>query len=317
MNYSDLRSEIEAAPVITIYRHTNPDCDAVGSQFGLKNWIQENYPDKEVYACGHDQPDQGVWPRSDEVKNETIISSLAIVLDTGNTARIDDQRYVNARRIVKVDHHPDRESYGDASLVNETAAATCQILACFMKECTEQSVSLKTAEFLYCGILTDTLNFTTSNTTADTLLAAGYLCQFGVRIPMLARSLFDKSLNGFRFSAYVRNNVEMYGNGIAYEILSEEVIRNSEMTASKARSFIDELGHVKDFEIWCIFTEKKENGKTLYDGSLRSKTAVINDIAEMFHGGGHKNASGVKNLTQDDIHKLLVLMNERIHKKNA
>ena len=66
-----------------------------------------------------------------------------------------------------------------------------------------------------------------------------------------------------------------------------------------------------------VFTEKKENGKTLYDGSLRSKTAVINDIAEMFHGGGHKNASGVKNLTQDDIHKLLVLMNERIHKKNA
>lgn len=317
MDYSDLQAEIEKASVITIYRHTNPDCDAVGSQFGLKNWIIENYPEKEVYACGKDQPDQGVWPKSDKVSDEIIQSSLAIVLDTGNTARIDDQRYAMAKRIIKVDHHPDREPYGDVSLVQETAAATCQILSCFMKDCKKQAVSRQTAEYLYCGILTDTLNFTTTNTTADTLMAAGYLCQFGVRIPLLARSLFDKSLNGFRFSAYVRNNVELYGNAIAYEILSEDVINNAGMTPSKARSFIDELGHVKDFEIWCIFTEKKNNGKTLYDGSLRSKTAVINDIAEMFHGGGHKNASGVKNLSLDDVHKILDLMNERIHKKNA
>ena len=317
MNFYDLKSEIENASVITVFRHANPDCDAVGSQFGLKNWIIENYPDKKVYACGNEKCDQGVWPENDSVSDEVIASSLAIVLDTGNTARIDDQRYVLSHRIIKVDHHPEREAYGQCRMVNDKAAATCEILACFLREFKGSKVSLKTAEYLYCGILTDTLNFTTTNTTADTLMAAGYLCQFGVRIPFLARNLFDKSLNGFRFSAYVRSHVSLLGECIAYEILSEEVIQNANMTASKARSFIDELGHVRDFEIWCIFTEKTVNGEVLYDGSLRSKTVVINDLAEMFHGGGHKNASGVKNLTKEDIEKLLELMNDRIHKKNA
>ena len=25
---------------VTIFRHINPDCDALGSQFGLKSWIK-------------------------------------------------------------------------------------------------------------------------------------------------------------------------------------------------------------------------------------------------------------------------------------
>ena len=50
MGFDRLLQQIENAKIITIFRHTNPDCDALGSQFGLKNWIQDNYPDKQVYA---------------------------------------------------------------------------------------------------------------------------------------------------------------------------------------------------------------------------------------------------------------------------
>ena len=220
MDFYDLKSEIENASVITVFRHANPDCDAVGSQFGLKNWIIENYPDKKVYACGKEKCDQGVWPENDSVSDEVIVSSLAIVLDTGNTARIDDQRYVLSHRIIKVDHHPEREVYGQCRLVNDKAAATCEILACFLREFKDSKVSLKTAEYLYCGILTDTLNFTTTNTTADTLMAAGYLCQFGVRIPFLARTLFDKSLNGFfRNELLAANQIHDVTNGLLVEEL--------------------------------------------------------------------------------------------------
>ena len=37
---------------ITLFRHIGADADALGAQFGLKRWINENYPQKRVYALG-------------------------------------------------------------------------------------------------------------------------------------------------------------------------------------------------------------------------------------------------------------------------
>ena len=48
MDFSVLLEEIKQADTITIFRHVSPDCDAVGSQFALKNWIEENFKGKHV-----------------------------------------------------------------------------------------------------------------------------------------------------------------------------------------------------------------------------------------------------------------------------
>lgn len=314
MDYTGLLERIEKANIITVYRHENPDCDAVGSQWGLTNWIRENWPEKKVYALGFEKCTQAVWPDSDIANADTVSKSLAIILDTANRARVDDQRFLTAQYVIKIDHHPNREPFGDLMLVNDKAAAACEILAYFFASCKEQKVSRKTAEYLYQGLLTDTLNFTTTNTTSDTLRAAAYLASFGVDIPSLARRLFDRSLNGFRFSGYIRTHVRMLGDHLAYEIIPIKDQEAGHMTASKTRSFVDELGHVKEFEIWCLFTEKVQNGMTLYDGSLRSKTIQINDVAEKYNGGGHKNASGVKNLTEQNMQELLNDLLKKIDK---
>ena len=52
MNYNRILQLIEEYDTITIFRHQRPDCDASGSQFGLKQWINDNYPEKKVYALG-------------------------------------------------------------------------------------------------------------------------------------------------------------------------------------------------------------------------------------------------------------------------
>ena len=91
--------------------------------------------------------------------------------------------------------------------------------------------------------------------------------------------------------------------------MHEMTIGGNIYEAGNARNFIDELGHVKEFQIWTIFTE---NNKHLFDGSLRSKKATINDIARNYQGGGHKNASGVKNLTMEDIDSILADFQSRL-----
>ena len=54
MNFEGLLETIERFDIITLYRHEHPDCDAAGSQFGLKEWLNVNFPQKKVYALGNE-----------------------------------------------------------------------------------------------------------------------------------------------------------------------------------------------------------------------------------------------------------------------
>jgi phosphoesterase RecJ-like protein len=99
---------------------------------------------------------------------------------------------------------------------------------------------------------------------------------------------------------------------MAYVIVSLEDQKTWQVSGPHSRDFVSEFGHVREFQAWAIFSEKEADGKHLYDGSLRSKTAALNDLAAEYHGGGHKNASGVKNLTRQDIEDLTAKIAERL-----
>lgn len=305
LDFKALLKTIEDADVITLFRHTHPDCDALSSQNGLCSWIKTNFPEKRVYRLGAETTDQTVYPPSDTVDEDTISTSIAIVLDTGNKERIDDQRYALAKQVIKIDHHPNLDPYGNQNYVCEEAAATCEILTSFFASCDNQIMNHEIATYLYKGLLTDTLCFRTSNTTQHTLEMAAKLASYDLAIPELNRELFDVSYKTFHFSNWIRSNTQLLGEHLAYVIIPESIQNEYNISASSARNRIDEIGHVKEFSIWALFTQKTVDGHTLYDGSLRSKTAIINTIANKYHGGGHKNASGVKDLTENDLQNLL------------
>lgn len=96
--FEGLYSALEQSEVITLYRHINPDCDALGSQWGLATWLKHRFPLKRVIVLGHQKMTNGLFPDSDEIDDETIRQSLAIVLDTANVRRIDDDRWQSAGR---------------------------------------------------------------------------------------------------------------------------------------------------------------------------------------------------------------------------
>ena len=311
MKFDGLLSTIESFEIITIFRHENPDCDACGSQFGLKTWIKDNYPDKQVYVCGEQVCDQADWPENDVVSLETIQNSLAIVVDCANAPRVDDQRFSEAKMVVKIDHHPDKEPFGDKVYVDDTAAAVCEILPFFFYENKDKVFSKETAEFLYRGLLTDSLNYTTSNTTSRTLEAGGILASKGLNLSKISHDVFDNSIHGYEFNGYIIEHTKVIDKHFAYVVIPEKDYKSYGFDASKARSFVGRLGNVKEFNVWAVFTEKTVDGEILYDGSLRAKETTINDIAERFHGGGHACAAGVKNLNHENLALILDLLKER------
>ena len=92
-----LLEQIKKYDTIIIHRHMRADPDALGSQVGLKELLQYNFPDKKIKVVGYDLPTLTWLAKMDEVEDQEFEGALAIICDTANTARIDDKRYLNAR----------------------------------------------------------------------------------------------------------------------------------------------------------------------------------------------------------------------------
>ncbi len=304
--WESLFSFIEKYDIITLYRHVSADSDAMGAQFALKTWIQDTYPNKQVYALGNSIGScRKYFPSVDTVDDETVSRSLAVILDTANTSRIDDERWRIAQYRIKVDHHIFVETYAESEILCDACGATCEILA-RMFEKRQERLSKRCAEYLYSGIIADTLQFSIPATTPQMLRTAAYLLQFGVDVARINRENFSKSLVEFRYENYLRNHVVVLKDQLAYCKITKEEYTACGLTFAEAKEKVYVLGNVNEFEVWALFTEADgNNGERLYNGSLRSKNKQITNIAVAYGGGGHRYACGVKNLREETIDALL------------
>ena len=84
----------------------------------------------------------------DVVDDEVVASSLAIVLDTSNAARIDDDRYQLAKKSIRIDHHVQVETICDEEWIDDKASATCELLALYLQEKKGQHSSTKFSDVI-------------------------------------------------------------------------------------------------------------------------------------------------------------------------
>ena len=163
-------------------------------------------------------------------------------------------------------------------------------------------------KILSSGIIADTLGFRTTNTTAYSLRMASVLAEYNVDLPQINREVFDTTQRRFELGTYFRSKA-VIEQGLIYLILSKEECDELKITSTTAKELVAQFGGVKEFEVWTIFAQNTEG---FYEGSLRSKTVTINDIAAAYGGGGHKNACGIKGLSLQQVHQLLDDIKERL-----
>jgi phosphoesterase RecJ-like protein len=121
--YKQVLKAIKKYDTIVVIRHDVPDFDASGSQFGLVTWIKDNYPEKKVYAVGkpHKFFSPSLYPITDSFDAENQ-KFLLIVVDCANQPRIDGKELIEkADHVIKIDHHPLCDHYGDVVIVDEHA----------------------------------------------------------------------------------------------------------------------------------------------------------------------------------------------------
>ena len=310
---NEILAKIEAAPIICVFRHQAPDPDALGSQWGLVNWLKESYPNKEVYAMGwHRGQSANLFGTYETVSDDVVRKSLAIILDTANAARIDDDRYQFALDSIKLDHHPFTDAYAKYEFIDDTAASTSELVCRLIQLKSRETLSQTTARYLYMGILTDTLRFSTSNTSASTLHCAAFLVNSDLNLSQINDDLFGMERIEFELTNYIRTHAVIEENGLVYIKLDRPTLEKLRVTPGLAKERVNELGLVRSFEIWALLIEHEEDGLIRYNGSLRSRRLSVNDIAQKYNGGGHRLAAAVKHLTDKEVDLCLEDCRKRI-----
>ncbi|MEK4759151.1 bifunctional oligoribonuclease/PAP phosphatase NrnA [Viridibacillus sp. FSL E2-0187] len=282
---------IKQYDTIIIHRHVRPDPDAYGSQMGLQAILQATYPEKTVYTTGEHEESLSFLGEPQVVADKEFENALVIVTDTANTERVDDQRYKQGKFLIKIDHHPNDDAYGDMLWVNTNASSCSEMIYDLFTEgrkVADWKMDSKAARFLFAGIVGDTGRFIYPSTTETTFNTVGELIKYNFDRTELFDGMYELSRELLHMQGYIFQNFVMDDNGAAYIKLTIKVLELFGVSASDTSLLVGSLGNVKGIKAWVIFVEEADQIRV----RLRSKGPIINTLAKQYNGGGHPMASG-------------------------
>ena len=85
--------------------------------------LQETHEESLTYLAEPDQVERSLYK-----------DALVIITDTGNTERIDGEFYTEGALLMKIDHHPDADPYGDIKWVDTGASSTSEMITSLFEE---------------------------------------------------------------------------------------------------------------------------------------------------------------------------------------
>lgn len=305
-------SLVEKYDKVAIFTHLSPDFDAFGSQFGLGVYLRDHYPEKDIKIIGQSLPlyNGELYPEMDEVKDEWFNDDfLAIIVDTATLDRVSDNRYEKANHLIKIDHHPNVDPYGDICFVDVTSVAVAEMIA-VMLLADGRTISKDVASYLFSGIVGDSGRFKYASTTSLTFGIAEILTSLGIDLNYIYNRLYIQNLDDLRCIGYILNNFKITKNGFAYYVMDEATLQALNITAERAKENVNVFADIRGIKVWAAITERTDTNE--WRVSIRSAGIPINEFAQKWRGGGHVQASGASLLNREEIDVFVKEMDEYI-----
>ena len=294
---------IKQYETIIVHRHIRPDPDAYGSQGGLTAILKESFPDKKIFAVGQEEPTLNFLRRLDVIDDEVYKGALVIVCDTANQERIDDHRYTLGDKLIKIDHHPNMEPYGDLLWVDTTASSCSEMIYEFYLNGKESGLKMndEAARLLFAGIVGDTGRFLFPSSTEKTFVYAGELIHYNFSRTELFDRMYELDPKIIKLQGYILQNFALQPNGVASVKITKNLLKEYDARPAEASLLVGSLGEVKGIKAWVFFIEEDNQIRV----RLRSKGPVINVVARKFNGGGHPLASGATIYSWDEVEQVV------------
>ena len=293
---------------IVIARHVGPDPDAVASEIALRDAIKYTFPNKKVLAVGLNVTKFKYFGSLDRENLGNLEDVLLIILDVPTLDRVDGIEDLEYKEVIKIDHHPCDKIIANVELVDETASSTCQMIADLIFN-TNLKMNENIASNLFLGIVSDSDRFLLSYTTARTFKVVSKLIdEYKIDFASLYTKLYERPINEIRFHGYLAENLTLTDNGLAYIKIMPEVLKDYNVDSGTPSNMINDFNYIKEVLVWIFVTFDDKND--IYKVNIRSRGPIINEIAEKYHGGGHKFASGARCKTIEEIDNLLKDLDE-------
>lgn len=303
MNFEQIVQAIEKHDTIIIHRHVRPDPDALGSQGGLMHMIKETYPAKNVYIIGSGDPSLTFLVKMDTIDDDIYKGALVIVCDTANAARIDDTRYDKGDMLIKIDHHPNVDKYGDLMAVDTKASSTSEIIYDLFLYAKDYGYKLndQAARLIYGGIVGDTGRFLFPSTTKKTFQYAAELVTYGFDRTALYDGIYNTKETIARLRGYILQNYTLSESGMSTIKLTKTILNDFAVNVMETGQLVGVLGDVEGVKAWAFFIEEDD----LIRVRIRSRGPVINTIAAKYNGGGHPLAAGASAHSWEEVEQVI------------
>ncbi len=297
----------QVSSTIVIMPHVNPDGDAVGSALGLAG-ILKNAGKQVVVISPNHYPGFYKWMSG---SNEAVIYSsekekaakilqeagMLICLDFNHLSRTGDLKELVAKYSgpsILIDHHPYPENFTDLLISHPEYSSTAELVFHVVKAIGyETYIDQKSAECLFCGIMTDTGSFDYNVSDPQTFKTVSDLLSYGISPEEIHDRVFDNySADRMRLLGHCLSEcMEVFPEyHAAVMYLSKEVQKKYNFVNGDSEGFVNYPLSIKGIHFSTLFTEKDDHVKA----SFRSKGEfAVNEFAsENFNGGGHRNAAG-------------------------
>jgi len=299
--------KIAGANKIIITSHIRPDGDSLGSMLGLSHYLISLGKEivlaieDEIPRLFHFLPGIQSIIHAKEVPFEKKYD-LLIVLDTNSdTSRIGETLASMQVPTLNIDHHPSNNKTADYYYIDSQTAATGEIILQLLLLANAE-ITCAIAVCLYTAIVTDCGFFRYANTTPNTLKRAALLVEHGAKPNEISENLEKITLDDLMALRDVLSTLELDVNGrIASITLTRETLAKN---ISSTDIFINYIRSIADVEIAIMY---KITDNSIIRVSLRSHGADVNQVAQIFGGGGHQRAAGCSiNGSIDEVKKLIL-----------
>lgn len=310
---------IKKYETITIYGHINPDGDSFGSGLAMRELLRTNFPDKKVYTLGYGlEQFYNRFGKYDEVSDEIIKESLALILDCSEVERVSDQRIRLAKQIIKIDHHIESNPFFGAKWMDEDAVATCQMVAEFALE-TKMKITKTAAECMYLGICTDSGRFRYSPTNPKTHRIVAKLYELGIETKSIFDILYISDEAFVKYQALLVSRFQRTKNNVIYCFADFPDYDQFGLKFEQISKNVNVIGNIRGCPIWVLFTRSKEGSIRV---EFRSNGINVQKVAVKYGGGGHMCAAGARLVDQKDFSLAMQVVNDldkvaEEHFKNA
>lgn len=284
-------SKISKAKRIGIISHIRPDGDAIGALLGLGLVLQSAGKEVEMVLRDGVSSTFRHLPGSDQVKKQfENQNDLMIVLDCSDLLRTGGL-LENRIPDINIDHHITNEQFATINLVEPDSVATSAILTSHIPNW-RLEITQDAAKDLLTGILSDSIGFRTSNTSAESLRLAASLMDKGANISELYnKALLSRSFEATQYWGYALSRLEKQ-DGLIWTSLTLEDRKNAGYPGNDDADLVNVLSSIDPLDIVILFIEQKPN---LTKVSWRARPGLdVSDLAHQLGGGGHPAAAGAE-----------------------